>query len=242
MTKSGRALVITLGFVSILAFTACIGAAAYVCLCIVDDALKRLNMRRLTKGWTAVCFWLAILNLWTLVIAGIADWYTRSRYHQEFDLENAYWFAFVSITTVGFGDYHIQHEGFRQVDMLLIPICLLIGFVLLANFLLKLSDVLKQITNKVGITDHESLNYLLSLTRRNEPSEEVEVGADDVVVANVDRPNEIAEFAADDLVFDENIEMGVLDVGANDLHAVFDIDKPKEVGDDGLSYDLSTAH
>ncbi len=162
-------------------FTACIGSASYVLLVIVDDLFKRLNLRILVRGWISVLFWLTILMIWTIAIAVITVAYMRVRYGDDLAIRDAIWFAYISIMTVGLGDYHIPHTKFSHDDMFWVPACMLIGFVLFANFLLKLSDAIKLWTKRKGITDDESLDYLLRLTR-NRPiqDDEIDVGLNSI--------------------------------------------------------------
>lgn len=136
----------SLVFISILIFTALVGQAGYICLVIADDFFQRRRMKRLAKGITSCLFWFSILCLWLLVIAGAAMAYTerRSGGNVAAHLNNAFWFSFISISTVGFGDYHIPHTQFMKRDMFYLPLMLLVGFVFFANFLLKLSDVLAE--------------------------------------------------------------------------------------------------
>lgn len=136
-TPGGRALVYILGFVSILVFTALIGKAGHVCIVITDDFFERRRLlKRLSKGITACLFWFSVLCLWLLVIAGVAISYTDKRTGGALRaaLNNAFWFSFVSITTVGFGDFYVDHTLFLPRDMFYVPLCFLVGFVLLANF------------------------------------------------------------------------------------------------------------
>ena len=47
---------------------------------------------------------------------------------------------YISTTTTGLGDFYIPHEDFGAGDMFYVPLIFLTAFVLLANFLVKLSD------------------------------------------------------------------------------------------------------
>lgn len=84
---------------------------------------------------------------------------------QDITLNEGLWFAFVSITTVGFGDYYISHDMYEQSDMFYIPLMMLSGFVCLANFLMKLTDVSGEMVFKTGLFDDESIGDLLLQSR-----------------------------------------------------------------------------
>lgn len=170
VTASGRALVFTMGFISILAFTACIGSASYVFLAIADDFFLRvIKMKRFANGFLSVLFWLVIFWLWILVLVGVNALYSKARYGAVADaFVDRLWWAFISVTTVGFGDFHIPHDTFTLVDMLYVPLTLLVGFVFLANFLLKLCEVTFNMIKAVGLADDESLNYLMEQERKGQ--------------------------------------------------------------------------
>lgn len=103
-TSGGRFLVYTLGFLSILVFTATIGRAGYVLLVVADDLFHRLGWPRLTRGITAVLLWAAVFVLWVVVIAGVAMAWSSNRYELSgLNLRDAMWFAYISVTTIGFG-------------------------------------------------------------------------------------------------------------------------------------------
>jgi len=178
-TESGRAMVFTLGFLSILLFGVINGQAGYVALSISDDFFRKHNLNFLTKGMRASIFWLLAYALWNLVIAGmVAGWaYYRSGVDVGFvELEHAYWFAYISTTTVGFGDFYFKHEVINGSDLMYVPMVLLMGFVFLANFLIKFVEWISElalhyysIINVAGL--HELLEKQpVSQTKMNQNS------------------------------------------------------------------------
>eukprot|EP00542_Grammatophora_oceanica_P007572 CAMPEP_0194061478 /NCGR_PEP_ID=MMETSP0009_2-20130614/74747_1 /TAXON_ID=210454 /ORGANISM="Grammatophora oceanica, Strain CCMP 410" /LENGTH=320 /DNA_ID=CAMNT_0038712803 /DNA_START=270 /DNA_END=1233 /DNA_ORIENTATION=+ len=143
ITGGGRALVFTVGFVSIIAFTALTGKAGYVTITIVDDAFNRNRwLRPLSRGLPAVLFWFVVLVLWILFVAQMGRIYDMRRRDEEvldsFPLDDAIWFSYITMTTVGLGDIHVGHEEIRWGDMFYLPLLMLFGFVWLANFAVKL--------------------------------------------------------------------------------------------------------
>ena len=169
MTHGGRGLVFTAGFLSILIFTALIGMVGYIMISIVDDILCSIKLKVLTKGWPSVIFWCFNLWLWTLALAGIRILYQQARYDDTVGsfttFSDQFWWAFITITTVGFGDYYVPHETFLPYDMLYLPLAILLGFVFLANFALKLSETIHEKMERVGIVDDDSLGDLLKANR-----------------------------------------------------------------------------
>ena len=169
-TSGGRLLVYTMGFLSILVFTALIGQAGYICITVFDDAFLRLKLRRLVHGPVSILFWLCSLILWMLVVAGIFISWAKNRANYDFPLKDSYWFTFISTTTVGLGDISIPPDLFRAADMFFIPLLFLIGFVFLANFLLKLSDNLMDIFSHLG--KGPSIEMILESSRKLGKKEE----------------------------------------------------------------------
>lgn len=166
-TDEGKIMVCTLGFITILIFTVITGAAGYVCLTIFDDLFMNLKMERFTEGWTAVLFWLVGLSLWVLTLAGIFMGYDYSKYDvYYFSYPYLIWWSFISVTTVGLGDIYIPHETISLGDMFYVPFLMLFGFVLVANFLLKLSLKIGENVRDAGLINDESLRYLLNNKRR----------------------------------------------------------------------------
>lgn len=166
-TDEGKIMVCTLGFITILIFTVITGAAGYVCLTIFDDLFMNLKMERFTEGWTAVLFWLVGLSLWVLTLAGIFMGYDYSKYDvYYFSYPYLIWWSFISVTTVGLGDIYIPHETISLGDMFYVPFLMLFGFVLVANFLLKLSLKIGENVRDAGLINDESLRDLLNNKRR----------------------------------------------------------------------------
>lgn len=167
VTNEGRCLVFAFGILSILAFGLWTRSAAYVSLSIIDDLLaRRLKKPKMMKGWPSVVFWFCIALL-LLVVTGLAFYlYGRSKYVSwdwVTDFRNCLWFAYITLTTIGFGDYHPRHDMMLYGDVMYCSFIIMIGYVSVANFILKLSEVLSEmVKNSTDIADGESLAYILN--------------------------------------------------------------------------------
>jgi len=164
-TESGRAMVFTLGFLSILLFGAVNGQAGYVSLAIADDFFRRHNLKFLTKGMGASIFWICAYAFWNLFISGIVMSWAHFRSGETIglgELGHTYWFAYISTTTVGFGDFYLKHEVVTYPDLLYLPPIILFGFVFLANFLIKFAEWISGLASKYyGKISMNSLNEIL---------------------------------------------------------------------------------
>jgi hypothetical protein len=208
LTLEGKRLVMSLGFFSILAFTSCIGSAAFVTLCIVEDFFKRIKMlRRMTEGALSAFFWYFSLIIWIVIVAAISDAYVRAFLRLDMTFRDHMWFSYISITTVGFGDRYVNHEGFLHENMLYIPVLLLIGFVFLANCLVKLSRIkfFEIIAEKLGFSDSDmSLDVILAKDRAmklEQVNDKKHVGNEVIENGN---PRDAAN-PDDDDIFDDNM-------------------------------------
>ena len=139
-TVWGRLVTCGFGFISILMFGGMLGTAGGITVHIVNDMVRRCK-RNVSKP-IMVMLWGTFWLLWMLVISHQAMSYQEKRLQEEFAMNDAYWFAFVSTTTIGFGDYYLQPEGLFISDLLGLWGNFLMGFILLSAFLNELSQML----------------------------------------------------------------------------------------------------
>ncbi|CAB9524063.1 channel subfamily K member 2 [Seminavis robusta] len=139
----GKAMVFTLGFISIILFGFVSTRAAYVITSLMDDLLIRINLRSMVQPWAEVILWGNIAFVWMIAIAAYYVQWQRERLGKDgiTDMATGYWFAFISTTTVGFGDYYLAPEVMEVSDLFTYPVMFLLGFSLLAAFLSKLSQL-----------------------------------------------------------------------------------------------------
>ena len=133
-------MVFTAGFVSILLFGAVLAKAGSIVTTIVDDASDRLKLTKVNKPWVGTLFWGCLYYGWMCIIALYAAWWKNDRLGEHMQYKDAYWFSFISTTTVGLGDYFLEHEVIQKRDLIAWPLLFLTGFVLLSSFLNKLSE------------------------------------------------------------------------------------------------------
>mmetsp|Transcript_19315 Transcript_19315/g.32079 ORF Transcript_19315/g.32079 Transcript_19315/m.32079 type:complete len:174 (-) Transcript_19315:113-634(-) len=137
-------LIFVCGFITIIGFIGLNNTASNVLVIIVDDLLIRSRLPKFTKGLRAVTLWLCLLILWMLVLAIVFKAFIEGRSGIYVPLSDAYWFSYITTTTVGLGDLFIRHEEFLARDMLVIPLVILFAFVILGIFALKLVECLTQ--------------------------------------------------------------------------------------------------
>jgi Ion channel len=69
------------------------------------------------------------------------NWNLERLYSTDISFHDGFWFAYISTTSVGLGDYILEPAVIREIDMLSWPYLFLLGFVLLSAFLCSLSSI-----------------------------------------------------------------------------------------------------
>jgi hypothetical protein len=159
-------MIYTLGFLSILMFAIILGAAGTIVVTIWDDFINRTKLHYFNTPWLGCIFWGFCYYAWMLVIADTTQKWKKARLDENMLFSEAYWFSYISTTTVGtferlfvqvscnivthptspvdagLGDYFLEHEVILRQDLVVFPLLFLAGFVLLANFFVKLTEVI----------------------------------------------------------------------------------------------------
>jgi hypothetical protein len=103
-------MIYTLGFLSILLFAIILGAAGTIVVTIWDDFINRTKLHYLNKPWVACIFWGFCYYAWMLVIAVVTQNWKKDRLGEEMLFSEAYWFGYISTTTVGEFEYMYLHR------------------------------------------------------------------------------------------------------------------------------------
>ena len=132
----------TFGFFSIFLFLAVVTQSATIIIAVVDDLIEELNLRRLTKGFTSCLCWLVIL--WSMIVLIgylifllYANRSSLKRMKDDFPMSEYIWFSYISVTTVGFGDYSFPTIGTRLQSVIFFVFVIMCGNALVAAFTLK---------------------------------------------------------------------------------------------------------
>lgn len=152
-TDGGRIMIFTLGFVSILCFGTVLRKAGSIVVAIVEDFLLRTHFSFLTRNWIQTIVWGGLYYLWSLLIASYYVYWNQMRLGETVSLNDAYWYAYITTTTVGLGDYYLEHAAIIGIDLLIWPLLILYGFVLLAAFLTALGALVQSVDDDSDFAD-----------------------------------------------------------------------------------------
>jgi hypothetical protein len=139
-------MVSSLGFLSILAFAGIVAGSGSIVAVIFDDMVTRCRLRILSRPLVALFFGGAITSAWTLFLGfrTYAWWKIRLPPLEEVPTMwwDSVWFAYISTTTVGLGDFFLEPEIIFSGDVFSFSLLFLTGFVFISTFLTKFAEVL----------------------------------------------------------------------------------------------------
>jgi hypothetical protein len=129
---------------------------------LANDLFRRLNLKWLQRPFVASLFWGALSILWIFIIAYRARIYWDERVPDfEYTIADSYWFSYITVLTVGLGDFVLQPQGMFITDVFQWSSMLLHGFIFLSSFLGKVGELLESCFPR---QEGESLEYRLART------------------------------------------------------------------------------
>ena len=139
-------MVFTAGFISMLLFGLVLGTAGKVVTVIIDDLLDKIPRSDFgLRNLLLFLLWGVFYYAWMLCVAWATVEWKEQQVGVDFEWDDAYWFAFISTTTIGLGDFFLEHHALRSVDLVTFPLLMLLGFIFLATFLVKLTELLTDV-------------------------------------------------------------------------------------------------
>ena len=151
VTDEGKSMCYTFGFLCILLFGTVLAQAGDIITAIFEDGVNRHEkLKWLSKTWIEVIIWGAAFYSFLCIIAATTQSWQNNRLGEDITFKDAYWFSFISITTVGLGDMYLDGENFAVWDLMGFAWLFLLGFAILANFLCLLRRMKKEVVQSVA--------------------------------------------------------------------------------------------
>jgi hypothetical protein len=167
--------VASLGFLSILAFAGILVNAGSIVTVIYEDLLGRCRLKSLTHPLVGCVLWAGISAAWTFFLADrTLVWWSNRLVDFEVDGWDSVWFAFISTTTIGLGDFFLPPEQIFLPDLFRFSVLFLIGFVFLSTLLGLLGELIGGFIPNAGekLKERVSKANILSFGTDDEASEE----------------------------------------------------------------------
>jgi hypothetical protein len=148
-TKEGRSLVYTVGLLNILLFAGILGYSGWIIGMIFDDTMSKCKLKCFTTPVMGMILYFALWFGWMGFIGKHAyNWWGSRLPGYEVSPQDSFWFAYISTTTVGLGDFFLQPEVIFVGDVLNFSLLFLVGFVFAASFLGKLGGLISSMLPK----------------------------------------------------------------------------------------------
>jgi len=152
-TEGGRCMLYTLGLFSLLVFAAYLGTTGNIITFLWDDLLLNAGFKPIESPWVGFFFWGVLWYTWMAFVALYAQFYWLDRMElseSNYSFRDAYWYGYISTTTIGLGDYYPQPEELYFGDVFAFSILMSLGFALLSSFLGSWGDILSKHAPKTG--------------------------------------------------------------------------------------------
>lgn len=134
-------MVVIFGFVSMLLFGGILASSGNVVAVIYDDFVKKIRWSALARPFWSMLFWMIVTALYTIWMGAMAYKWWKWRIEEDApSIHEGFWFAYLTTTTVGLGDYYFQPEVIFMADTFSFAFIVLAAFVFFAAFLTRLSD------------------------------------------------------------------------------------------------------
>ncbi|KAG7345566.1 ion channel [Nitzschia inconspicua] len=148
VTNGGRALVGCFAWITVIVWALILYVAGQVLSIIMDDFFRKCHMQFMTRGIFSAILWGFLGFLWIVVIAELGYlWWNSSRSPPNGHVErsDAMWWAYISMLTVGLGDFYLEPEFIFFQDVFVWAFVFLVGFTFLSTFLNQMGDLCKDV-------------------------------------------------------------------------------------------------
>jgi len=117
--------------------------SGYTFRVIFDDFLTRIHLGWFRKNKYTTPFWLALTIAYLAFVASKA-WRYWNDYtpYDSVTRADSYWFAYITLLTVGLGDFYVQPQGLFPVDVVVWSFVILYGITTITAFLDNLASLI----------------------------------------------------------------------------------------------------
>lgn len=164
VTRMGRFFVGSIGWFLIIIWAIILYVAGHVLGIIVNDFLRRCHCRNLTGDVQGVFIWGFFALGWMAFVGAFAFFWFNFAFDQAewqifdywgtdetyIEVADSFWFAYISLLTVGLGDFFLEPEYMYYWDLFLWSYFFLIGFTFLSTWLGQVADLVNSLFPDCG--------------------------------------------------------------------------------------------